>query len=261
MNTDIKFDEFFNCYIDLQTQTFNQIVIEWGKSSVALKKWLNYYHPEILNNKDYSRKAEINADLFLPYRNNGLWAGDDAISRLKIAVKAEVVIIFSNSDLTETEQNVIYKTECLRLWTRINSLVTPFSFEQFKRLLDDTHNYVMNNWDETIQYLQEKTIAFKPKKDQVLYHYTREDFEPIKYEKNLKTAYNKWIAEVWPTLLDKYKTKKLNEYTQTLRNMDSEQYFNLKRKYEEKLNKIQINKIKYRRFVTIIKSIKNGELG
>ncbi len=260
MNTEIKIDEFFNCYIDLQTQTFNQIVIEWGKSSVALKKWLNTYHPEILNNKDYSRKAGINADLFLPYRNNGLWAGDDAISRLKLAVKAEVVIIFSNEELTETEQNVIYKTECLRLWTRINSLVTPFSFEQFKNLLDDTYNYVINNWDETVQYLQEKTLSFKPKKDQVLYHYTREDFEPIRYEKNLKAAYNKWIVEVWPTLLDSYKTKKLNEYTQTLRNMSSEQYFSLKKKYEEKLNKIQINQIKYRRFVTIIKSIKNGEL-
>lgn len=260
MNTEIKIDEFFNCYIDLQTQTFNQIVIEWGKSSVALKKWLNTYHPEILNNKDYSRKAGINADLFLPYRNNGLWAGDDAISRLKLAVKAEVIIIFSNEELTETEQNVIYKTECLRLWTRINSLVTPFSFEQFKNLLDDTRNYVMNNWDETVQYLQEKTLSFKPKKDQVLYHYTREDFEPIRYEKNLKTAYNKWIVEVWPTLLDKYKTNKMNEYTKTLRNMTSEQYFVLKKKYEEKLNKIQINEIKYIQFTKLIKKIKNGEL-
>lgn len=258
MNTQI--DNFFNCYIDLQTQIFNQIVLDWGKSSVVLKRWLNTYHPEILNNKDYSRKADINADLFLPYRNNGLWSGDDAISRLKLAVKAEVIIIFSNPDLSENEQLVIYRTECLRLWTRINSLKTRFTFEQFKTLLDETYIYVMNNWDDTVIYLQERTLAFKPKKDQVLYHYTKDDFMLIRYEKNIKTAYNKWIEEVWPTLLDKYKARKLNEYISTLHNMPAEQYFKLKEQYEQKLDKIKINKIKYIQFTKLIKKIKNGEL-
>lgn len=255
-----KVDEFFNCYVDLYNKTFKEIVSEWGKSSTTLRKWLNQYHPEILNNKEYSIKAGINADRFLPYRKNALWCGEDALSRLKLAVKAEVIIVFSNEELDETEQLVIYRTECLRLWTRINSLVTKLSFNEFKDLLNNTYNNVMANWDETVEFLQNKMEAFKPHKDQVLYHYTREDFESIRNEKNCKVAYERWIVEIWPTLLDKYKAKKLDEYSKTLRNMSSEQYFKIREQYKEKLDKIKINEIKYRRFVSIIKKIKMNEL-
>lgn len=255
-----KIDEFFNCYIDLQTQTFNQIVIEWGKSSVTLKKWLNTYHPEILNNKDYSRKAGLNADIFLPYRNNGLWSGDDAISRLKLACKAEVVIIYSNPELTETEQNVIYRTECLRLWTRINSLITPFTFEQFKNLLNKCYSEVINNWNEQVEWLQQKQEGFKYKKDQVLYHFTKADFEPVRYEKNLKTAYNVWIEKVFPTLLDKYKERKLNELRIEMGPSTYEEWEKRSKAYKAKLDKIKITPIKYIQFTKLIKKIKNGEL-
>lgn len=255
-----KIDEFFNCYIDLQTQTFNQIVIEWGKSSVALKKWLNTYHPEILNNKEYSKKAGLNADVFLPYRKGALWTGSDAISRLELAVKAEVVIIFSNTELTETEQCVIYKTECLRLWTRINSLVTPFTFEQFKSLLDKCYYEVTNNWDEQVEFLQNKQNDFKYKKDQVLYHYKREDFEPIRFEKNLKTAYQVWMDTVFPTLLDKYKERKLQEFKLELGKVTFEEWEKKSKAYKAKLDKIKINPIKYIQFTKFIKKIKNGQL-
>ena len=207
-----QIDKFFDCYIDLQTQTFNQIVLEWGKSSVTLKRWLNTYHPEILNNKDYSRKAGLNADIFLPYRNNGLWSGSDAISRLKLAVKAEVIIIFSNSELTETEQQVIYKTECLRLWTRINSLTTSLSFEQFKSLLDTCYNDVMNDWDETLSILQDKQESFKPKRKQTLYHYSVSDFDNIYPNMTLREAYNDWIKYQFPNLLNRYKAEKLRQF-------------------------------------------------
>lgn len=207
-----QIDKFFDCYIDLQTQTFNQIVLEWGKSSVTLKRWLNTYHPEILNNKDYSRKAGLNADIFLPYRNNGLWTGSDAISRLKLAAKAEVVIIFSNSELTETEQQVIYKTECLRLWTRINSLVTPFSFEQFKSLLDDCYTEVINNWDDEVEMLQKKQESFKPRRKQTLYHYTVNDFDNIYPFMTLRQAYEDWLEYKFPYLLKRYKDEKLRAF-------------------------------------------------
>jgi len=208
-----KIDEFFNCYIDLQTQTFNQIVTEWGKSSVALKRWLMTYHPEILNNLDYSRKASINADIFLPYRKNALWVGEEAISRLKLACKAEVIIIFSNPDLTTTEQNVIYKTECLRLWTRINSLLTPFTFEQFKNLLDECYNEVIYNWDEQIEFLQNKQNSFKFKRKQTLYHYTTEDFCIINSLMTLSEAYKFWVEVSFPNLLSRYKDKKIREFS------------------------------------------------
>lgn len=256
----MQIDEFFNCYIDLQTQTFNQIVTEWGKSSVTLKRWLNTYHPEILNNKEYSKKADLNADIFLPYRNNGLWSGSDAISRLTLAVKAEVVIIFSNPKLSETEQCVIYRTECLRLWTRINSLLTPFSFEQFKALLDKCYHEVINNWDEQVEFLQNKQEGFKYKKDQVLYHFTRVDFEPIRYEKNLKTAYKVWIETVFPTLLDKYKERKLQELRVELGPTTFEEWERRSKAYKVKLDKIKITPIKYIQFTKLIKKIKNGEL-
>lgn len=208
-----KIDEFFNCYIDLQTQTFNQIVTEWGHSSVALKRWLKTYHPEILNNPAYSKKAGINADIFLPYRNNALWVGEEAISRLKLAVKAEVIIIFSNPELSETEQYVIYKTECLRLWTRINSLQTTFTFEQFKDLLDKCYKEVIKNWDEEVEYLQSKQNSFKFKRKQTLYHYTPEDFDIVNSLMTLSEAYKFWIEVTFPNLLSRYKDKKIRQFT------------------------------------------------
>lgn len=255
-----KIDEFFNCYIDLQEQTFRQIITEWGHSSATLSRWLKTYHPEILNNKEYSKKAGLNADIFLPYRKGALWSGSDAISRLKLAVKAEVIIIFSDDTLSNKEQFVIYKTECLRLWCRINSLTTKFSFDQFKNLLDDCYKDVITNWDNEVEYLQEKQNAFKYKKDQVLYHFTRADFEPIRYEKNLKTAYNVWMEQVFPTLLDKYKERKLKEYRIELGHVTFEEWQKKSKAYQIKLDKIKITPIKYIQFTKLIKKIKNGEL-
>lgn len=208
-----KIDEFFNCYIDLQTQIFEQIVTEWGHSSVTLKKWLKTYHPEILNNPEYSKKAGLNADVFLPYRNNGLWSGEEAISRLKLACKAEVVIIYSNNELTETEQNVIYRTECLRLWCRINSLTTPFTFNQFKELLDNCYSDVIQNWEGEVEFLQEKQEGFKFKRKQTLYHYTTEDFDIVNPYMTLSEAYEAWIDITFPNLLSRYKDKKVREFT------------------------------------------------
>ena len=126
----------------------------------------------------------------------------------------------------------------------------------------------MSNWEETVNYLQDKKEQFISKKDQLLYHYTREDFEPIRYEENRRVAYNKWIIEVWPTLLDKYKEKKLSEYLEphiqkyTVKNklMPKEELDRLTSIYKAKLDKIKINKIKYRRFATIIQKLNTGEL-
>lgn len=253
-------NELFDPHIDLTKQTFEQIKIEWGKSSVTLKNWLKTCYSDILNNKDYSRKAELNADTFLPYRNNGLWTGSDAISRLKLAVKAEVIIIFSNTELSEAQQKDYYVAECLRLWTRINSLVTPYTYEQFKQLLNTCYNEVMDDWDNQVAFLQDKQKDFRYKKDQVLYHFTKADFEPIRYEKNLKTAYNVWMEKVFPTLLDKYKERKLAEYRLELGHITFEEWERKSTVYKAKLDKIKITPIKYIQFTKLIKKIKNGEL-
>ena len=100
-------DHIIDCsIINFQKIELDQIFKEWGYSSKELRECLNKYKysKEILNNKEYSKKGDINADIFLPYQRNRFWEGADAISRLKLAVKAEVVIIFSNTELSELEQ-------------------------------------------------------------------------------------------------------------------------------------------------------------
>lgn len=257
--------------IDWQKIELDQIIKEWGYSSKKLREYLNKYKDskEILNNKDFSNKNGLNADIFLPYQRNRFWEGADAISRLKLAVKAEVVIIFSNTEKDFKELKSIYVIECLRLWTRINSRTTSLTKDQFRDLLNDCYNEVMNDFDNQVEYLQEKQEKLKPKKDQVLYHYTREDFEPIRYFEKRKDAYNYWIENIWPNLLEDYKKKKLNEYMTEYTNNYVEQFNKrlsfekaeeVKKQYLVKLNKIKINKIKYRRFVSIIEKLKNGEL-
>lgn len=272
MNTDklIK-NRIFDPIIDWQKIEFDQIIKEWGYSSKKLREWLNKYKDskEILSNKDFSNKNGLNADIFLPYQRNRFWEGADAISRLKLAAKAEVVIIFSNTDKDIKELTNIYVTECLRLWTRINSRTTSLTIDQFRDLLNDCYNDVMNDWDKQVKYLQKKQEQLKPKKDQVLYHYTREDFEPIRYFDKIKEAYNYWIENIWPNLLEDYKRKKMAEYLKEYSNtyfatynkrLSYEDLTVAKEHYQTKLDKIKINKIKYIQFTKIIKKLRNGEL-
>lgn len=270
MNTDkLIQNSIFDPHFDYERIEFEQIQKEWGYSSKRLREWLNQYKKDILSNKDYSNNAGLNADVFLPYQRNRFWEGSDAISRLKLAVKAEVVIIYSNTNIDMLKQTDVYVIECLRLWTRINSKTTSLTIDQFKELLNDCYSEVMNDWDNQVACLQKKQEQLKPKKDQVLYHYTREDFEPIRYFEKKKDAYNYWIENIWPTLLESYKKKKLNEYmTEYLNNyveqfnkrLSFEKAEDVKKQYLVKLDKIKINKIKYRRFVSIIEKLRNGEL-
>lgn len=204
-------DELFNPHIDLCKQTFEQIKTEWGYSSATLNQWLKSYHPELLN-KEYSRKAGLNADIFLPYRKGAFWSGSDAISRLKLAVKAEVVIIFSNPDLNELQQKDLYINECLRLWTRINSTTTSLSYKQFIELLNKCYNEVIDNWEDEVEYLLDKQEEFKFKRKQTLYHYNTRDFDNIYSFMTLSEAYNDWLKYKFPNLLDNYKATKRREF-------------------------------------------------
>ena len=203
-------DEFFSCYSNLQEQIFNEIVLNWGVSSVTLKRWLDKFYPRPLDDK-YARKADLNANVFLPYRTNVLWSGQKAIKRLTLAVKAKVFIIFIQNDLTEQERLVIYRTECLRLWLRINSLTTKFTFEQFKGLLDSCYSEVMSNWDDELEELLRLQEIYKPKRKQTLYHYKEEDFSSVLPYMTLNEAYTNWIEWQFPTLLKYFKYEKERE--------------------------------------------------
>lgn len=217
-------DNFFKCYYDLHDQTFSQIVLEWGKSTVTLKNWLNTFYPQPLD-KVYSRKADIDSDLFLPYRKNRLFTGENAISRLKLAVKAKAVIIYSNADLSEIQQDVVYRTECLRLWCRINSLTVKFPFESFKNLLNDTKELIDNDLASVVEELQTKTPDFKFKRKQTLYHYKQSDFDIVSSYMPLKEAYNTWIEITFPHLLDRFKEQKIREFQiKSMNNEWSQEY-------------------------------------
>lgn len=211
MENNKTYDDFFNCFIDLEIKTFNQIVLEWGTSSVALKHWLKTYHP-LPEDDPYKEKAGLNANIFLPYRKPNLYFGQVAINRLKLAAKAKVIIIFSNPDLTEEEQLVTYRIECLRLWLRINSIYTKLSFNEFKQLLDDCYNEVVNDWDGEVNKLLDLQEEYKPKYTKIRYHYKVEDFSNVTKIMTLNEAYEDWSTYVYPHLLDYYKDERKREF-------------------------------------------------
>lgn len=234
MNKEIIKGDIFDPHFDYEKAKFNEITREWGYSSKKLREWLNTYHPEILNNKEYSKKADINADVFLPYLKNRFWEGPDAISRLKLAIKAEVIIIFSNTELSDLEQTEIYLIECLRLWTRINSQTTSLTVDQFKALLNKCYNEVMNDWDEAVTMLQIKQDNFRAHRVKTLYHYKKEDFDNIYPTMTLREAYDDWMKYKFPHLLEYYKQSKKNEFDQwVLSNQPSVKY------KDTKFNKLQ----------------------
>ena len=204
-------NNIFDFDIDRRKEILGQIILEWGKSTVTLKNWLKNFYPQPLD-KRYSKKASINADVFLPYRKNVLWSGETAISRLKLAAKAKIIIIFSDSDLEEKDQFNTYIIECLRLWCRIDSLRTNFSFKQFNDLLIKTYEYTIQNWDEVVEELQDKQEKFKFKRKQTLYHYKAEDFNCVYPFMTLREAYKDWIEYNFPNLLKYYKIQKVNEF-------------------------------------------------
>ena len=255
---------FFDAMQQMHASKYDRIIKEWGYSSKLLREYLNKYYNEDIN---YATEyGNIKISYILPYRKstngkfNGFY-GKMAIDRLNLAIQAKAIIMYAQGDLEEDRLGEL-GYEALRLYLRVNSCQNGplMTFKEFNNIVLNAHKLAKTEFDEQYQRLSEICEKLKPKKDQVLYHYTRADFEAIRYEENCKIAYNKWIVEIWPTLLDKYKERKLNEYKKTLRNLSAEQYFELINEYQEKLDKIKINEIKYRRFVSIIKKLKNGEL-
>lgn len=247
-------NDIFEPHINLCKQTFDQIVLEWGHSTVALKKWLKIYHPENQVN-EYAKKCNINADLFLPYRNNFLWSGQVAISRLTLSMKAKVIIVFSETELTEAEQIDLYVTECLRLWCRINSLTTKFTYNQFKDLMNTCYAEVTENWDDAVIQLQLEQEAFKFKRKQTMYHYTDEDFNNIFPTMTLSEAYNDWLNNKFPYLLKNFRYKKLKEFGDQKNNNEwSEDFAEYKlSKLKQDLDLIKIKCPKIRAFAKLLK--------
>ena len=144
---------------------WEEIKNEWGRSSKKLKEWLNIYRPEYLDDT-YTKIDNLYANVFLPYRKNKLWCGKEALSRLRLAIGTEVLIIFNNKNLNISfeEKKLIYSYQCLRLFCRINSCtVTGFTYKKFVKLLEDCYIEVSRDWEKSIEFFREKQDQFKPK--------------------------------------------------------------------------------------------------
>ena len=266
------FDKAIKLHVDERTQIIN----EWGFSSVRLKKYLNKHYNEDIN---FAHKlGQININYILPPRKsdkgfNGLY-GKMAVDRLRLALEAKALILYSEEYKDLENKEGIFCYEALRLFLRIKSFVCfdkdenendkyqpVVSYDEFNKMSLNALFLAQNDYDAQYKKLLNICNKLRPKYDKILYHYTREDFYPIRHEKNLKEAYNKWMKEVWPTLLDKYKDKLRDEYIRvTLRNMTYEEYSEKLDEYNKKLDNIKIKPIKYVRFTKIIKMIKEGKL-
>lgn len=259
---------FFDDMNNLHYNMYNKIINEWGMSSVTLKEYLQIYYNEDIN---YANElADIKINYILPYRKakdgkfNGFY-GQMAIDRLQLALEAKALIMTSPVyDSLEENRLGKFGYEALRLYLRVQSYTNTYKplilFDEFNNMVKDAYNLAQNNYDEQFEKLTKLCNQLKPKKDQVLYHFTREDFEPIRYEKNLKTAYKVWIENVFPNLLDKYKERKLNEYRISLGPVTFEEWTEKQKALLVKLDKIKITPIKYIQFTKLIKKIKTGEL-
>lgn len=215
-----QYNDLFDAMIDLHKIWFNQIKLEWGTSTVSLKKYLKTYYNQDIKYAHMSEDHKININYILPYRKvkatgkfNGFY-GQPARERLKLAILAKAYIMqeLGNTNLGD------FGYECLRLYTLVNScydkddttiLQMLISFENFSEGCMAAWDKALNERESTKKLLEKVCNKYKPKREQKIYHYTLKDFELVKYEPTYEAAYNKWKIECFPFILDKFKEREL----------------------------------------------------
>lgn len=260
-------ENIFNFIIDLQKQEFEQIILEWGYSSVALKHYLNKYEKDF--EYGYAETlCDIKVNRLLPYTNNvkAMLRGDSAIYRLKLGIQAKAIIMNVLGDLEGPDGKHKFINECLRLFLRIDSTKTNLSFQNFSDIVNNTYDKIIDGSenDKIINTLIEEGERYKSKRISTLYHYTLEDFTYVRYEDNWKDAYNKWIEFYFPTILNKYKERALDEYKKELirtkldgKYLTSEKIINLIDKKKKELDLLKITKLSFSGFKSTISKLKN----
>jgi len=200
---------------------FNQIVDEWGFSSVKLKTYINDFYGQRYGYADNG--LSFNIDKLLPYRKNGFLYGQYAVEKLKIAIKIKIVL------MNVIEDDNDYKTFCfesLKLFLRINSmykdgsgrLIPSISFNDFNDYIKTVYveyNEVSNDvvlYDKYINDLidvYEKNVkTYKKTK----YHYSKDDFTgldcimQLKEFNTIKKVYDYWLENMYDKI--KYKANK-----------------------------------------------------
>ena len=245
-----------------KSKQFTNIINDWGVSSVMLKKYLKQYEDNF--SYGYAEKLDgININYILRYTNkvSGMLHGDMAVYRLKIAMLAKAYIMNELGDLEDYQKFI---NECLHLYLRINSLRTNYSFGTFRDNVFDAYNKIYNadaeSLSETKRMLLEHVENYKPRRKQTLYHYCLEDFANVSgIYTSYKDAYNAWVKYYFPTILENYKKKTMNEYKQKMacsklegKYLTTETYLSLLDKKQEELDNIKINLLSEKSFKTIV---------
>lgn len=238
--TDQKF--WYDFYEKGQQEQLALIIAEWGNSTVQLKHWLNtFYSQDNINEYSVNKEAGINVNYILPPLKNRFWTGDEAIWRLKLAMQAKLIIISYIE-----QQNLIkpvFIVECFRLWLRIDSRYTKFTWEQFRDMVNETYEYVSNNFQEALESSISVSNDFKPKKKQTMYHYKESDFWIVTEDDTLCEAFERWKLYVYPTLLDNFKRLKIKEFQVSLANIPESKRANAYSKFKADLDLVKIKEL------------------
>lgn len=254
-------------------QEQQDIINNWGFSSVMLKNYLKRYDKTF--NFGYAEKFEegdvkININSILRYTKSPkqMLFGPEAVHRLRIAMKAKAYIMGCLGDLDH--QKFIF--ECLHLFLRINSIYTKYNYTTFANDVESTYKEVLNltikKASKFEKDLSDMTSRCKPKRVQIKYHYSIEDFTSILdiYNHNRKEAYSIWLKDVYPGLLESYKNREFDKYVSSLIKdqvtgsyISNDLYKVLTDNKKKELDQLKINKLSYDAFCkTIIRLKKNN---
>ena len=252
----------FNILSALQEQEQTLLVAQFGVNVRQIKSYLKSAYPEF--EYGYAEQFEgININKILRYTNNKRYMiyGDEALYRLKMAMRAKAYIMRELGDLADFKK---FAYECLYLYLRINTLTVKYSFKSFtddvKTIYNRFYNMEEKDATEAKKTLLELTNCCKSKRVQVKYHFTLEDFKYVNgFYSSWQDAYDAWINNYFDSLLDDFKKQTLAAYMQSIQQdnlagkyMTPELYVKLVEKKERELDKVKIVKLSFAGFKSTI---------
>lgn len=252
----------FDILSALQEQEQTLLVARFGVNVRQIKSYLKSVYPEF--EYGYAEQYDgININKILRYTNNKRYMlyGDEALYRLKMAMRAKAYIMRETGDIADFRR---YLYECLYLYLRINTLTVNYSFKSFSDDVKTIYNrfYSMDEKDATDakKMLLELTCRCKSKRVQVKYHFTLEDFKYVNgVYSSWQEAYDAWVNNYFNDLLSNYKKRTLDAYKQGIQQdkladkyMTPELYVKLVEKKEKELDQVKIVKLSFAGFKSTV---------
>jgi hypothetical protein len=255
----------------LQDQEQSLLVAQFGTNVRQIKSYLKSAYPEF--EYGYAEQFEgININKILRYTNNKRYMlyGDEALYRLKMAMRAKAYIMRELGDLADFKK---FAYECLYLYLRINTLTVSYTFKMFSDDVKSIYNIIYNLDEESSSDVKRDLLKLtnrcKTKRAQVKYHFTLDDFKYVNgVYTNWQDAYDAWLNNYFEDLLDNYKKRTIASYKMSLQQdklankyMTFELYTKLVEKKERELDQIKISKLSFAGFKsTISKLFKSANL-